>query len=86
MDVELLQAIGRVRRSTTNRDVLMVCDECERLLARSSAVERGALNAHVGGSSPPSPAKPKLSRAQIQKNYRKRKKSEGRKPRGEMDE
>jgi hypothetical protein len=76
MDMELMQAISRVRRSTTNRDVLFVCDECERLLSRSSVVEQGAVNAQVAGSMPTVTVRAKLSRAEIQKNYRVRKKAE----------
>lgn len=76
-----------------NLDVMSICDALEKLLARSSVVAQGAVNARVGGSSPPVPAKPKLSRAQIQKNYRERQKRLTRadrlaaqgKAKGEMD-
>lgn len=73
---EIIQTISRVRRAMPrNSDVMELCDELERLLlARSSVVERGAVNARVGGSTLPVPAKPVLSRADIQRNYRLRKK------------
>lgn len=75
MDTDLAQAIGRVRRAMPrNVDVMLICDEVERLEARSSAVERRPLKPDVVGSNPTAPAKPKLSRADIQRNYRLRKK------------
>ena len=75
MDTDLAQAIGRVRRAMPrNVDVMLICDAVERLEARSSVVERRPLKPDVVGSSPTAPAKPKLSRADIQRNYRLRKK------------
>ena len=72
---ELAQTIGRVRRAMPrNPDVMTVCDELEKLMVRSSAVEQRSLTPKVVGSNPTAPAKPKLSRAEIQKNYRLRKK------------
>ena len=86
MDIELTQAIDRVRRAMPrNRDVMFVCDECERLVR--TAGETGPV-VRVE-----EPAKPKLTRAQIQKNYRERKKRKTRadrlavqRPKGDMDE
>ena len=58
-----------------NAEVMLICDELEKsLMVRSSAVEQRPLTPKVVGSNPTAPAKPKLSRAQIQKNYRLRKK------------
>jgi hypothetical protein len=53
---DTLQAIGRVRRAMPrNADVMLICDELEKLMRSGS--------------------RPKLTRAQIQKNYRLRKKA-----------
>lgn len=72
---ETLQTIGRLRRAMPrNVDVMDVCDKLEKLMVRSSAVERLPVKQDVAGSMPAEPAKPKLTRAQIQKNYRLRKK------------
>lgn len=59
-----------------NVDAMLICDELDKFLARSSVVEQVAVNHRVGGSTPPVPAKPVLSRAQIQKNYRLRQKEQ----------
>jgi hypothetical protein len=68
--------IARVRRAMPrNGEVMLICDELEKLMAHSSVAERGAVNAQAAGSIPAESAKPKLSRAEIQKNYRLRKKS-----------
>lgn len=73
---DLAQTIGRVRRAMPrNADVMVICDELDKRLACSSAVERSAVNARAAGSNPAMPAKSKLSRAEIQKNYRMRKKA-----------
>lgn len=65
MDMELMQTIDRVRRAMPrNGDVMAVCNACEALMLCKPVVVRV----------PVEPAKPKLSRAQIQKNYRARKK------------
>ena len=73
---DLAQTIGRVRRAMPrNADVMEVCDQLEKLMARSSAVEPAAHNGSVAGSKPAAPTKPKLSRAEIQRNYRLRKKA-----------
>lgn len=73
---EIAQTIGRLRRAMPrNTDAMSICDELEKLLARSSAVEQRPLTPKVVGSNPTAPAKSILSRAQIQKNYRLRKKS-----------
>ena len=72
---EIILTIGRVRRAMgRNQDVMAVCDELERLLVRSSVEEQRPLKPKVVGSNPAASAKPKLSRAQIQRNYRLRKK------------
>lgn len=56
---DTIQAIGRVRRSMPrNADVMLICDELEKLL-----------------TAPKSPGPVKLTRRQIQKNYRLRKKA-----------
>ncbi len=75
---EIVQTIARVRRMMPrNKDVMDVCDEAERLMARSSsAVEQRPLKPSVAGSNPAVLAKPKLSRAEIQRNYRERKKAQ----------
>jgi hypothetical protein len=76
MNTDLIQAIGRVRRAMPiNKDVMLICDEAEKMMARSSGVELAAHNGSVAGSKPAAPTTPKLSRAEIQKNYRLRKKS-----------
>lgn len=73
---EITQTIARLRRDMPRNHVAMsLCDAAEQMMASSSAVERGAVNAHVAGSIPALTAKRKLSRAEIQKNYRIRKKS-----------
>jgi hypothetical protein len=66
--------IARVRRAMPrNGEVMLICDELEKsLMVRSSAVEQRPLTPKVVGSNPTAPAKQKLSRAQIQKNYRQR--------------
>ena len=72
---DITQAIGRVRRAMPrNTDVMLICDRIETLMASSSKLERAAVNGQVAGSSPAFPAKPKLTRAEIQRNYRLRKK------------
>jgi hypothetical protein len=72
---DLAQTIGRVRRAMPrNADVMLICDELDKFLARSSAVEQRSLTPKVVGSNPTAPAKPKMTRAEIQKNYRLRKK------------
>lgn len=72
---DIAQTIGRVRRAMPrNPDVMAICDEAEKLMARSSAVEQRPLTPKVVGSNPTAPAKPRLSRAEIQRNYRLRKK------------
>lgn len=77
---ETIQAIGRLRRAMPrNADAMLVCDELEKMLARSSMVEQRPLTPKVVGSSPTAPAKPKLTRAEIQRNYRKRRKAEAEK-------
>lgn len=56
---DTIQTIGRVRRSMPrNADVMLICDELEKLLM-----------------APKPPGLVKLTRAQIQKNYRLRKKA-----------
>jgi hypothetical protein len=57
---DILQTIERVRRATRNGDVLTICDELHKLLTSPLKGEE---------------AQQKLSRAQIQKNYRERKKA-----------
>ena len=58
-----------------NGEVMLLCDELEKnLMVRSSAAEQRPLTPKFGGSNPTAPAKPKLSRAEIQKNYRRRQK------------
>lgn len=61
---DLLQTIDRVRRGTRNVDVLTICDELRRRIVGQSLIDaaRGR-------------ERPKLTRAQIQKNYRERKKA-----------
>ena len=74
---DLAQTIGRVRRAMPrNADVMLICDEAEKLMARSSVVEQRPLTPKVVGSNPTAPAKSKLTRAEIQRNYRRRKAEE----------
>jgi len=58
------ETIGRVRRAMPrNADVMAICDDLEERLACRSAVDRLV------------PPRPKLTRAEIQRNYRLRKKN-----------
>lgn len=57
--------IDRVRRSTRNQDVITVCDELSRRLVGQALIDAAR------GREPA----PKLSRAEIQRNYRLRKKA-----------
>jgi hypothetical protein len=60
-----------------NADVMLICDELEKFMARSSAgSEQPPSKRQVVGSNPAASAKPKLSRAEIQRNYRLRKKAQ----------
>lgn len=62
---DLLQTIDRVRRATRSGDVLSICDELQRRV-----VGQKLIDAARGRDDKPVP----LTRAQIQKNYRLRKK------------
>lgn len=62
---DLLQTIDRVRRSTRNGDVITICDELQRRVVGQKLID-AARGRDV--------AMP-LTRAQIQKNYRERKKA-----------
>lgn len=67
---DLQATIDRVRRSTRNLDVLTICDELQRRLVRPAVIEAMRdVNVLLD--------RPKLSRAEIQKNYRQRKKAKG---------
>jgi len=58
---DIFQTIGRVRRAMPrNADVMELCDALEELLSRSATLS----------------AAPKLTRAEIQRNYRLRKKGQ----------
>lgn len=71
---EIIQTLSRVRRAMPrNQDVMALCDALEKLMARSSVVERHVEAVRAGGSNPSGPTKSKLTRAQIQKRYRERK-------------
>lgn len=78
---EIIQAIGRVRRAMPrNADVMLICDELEKILARSSAVEQRPLTPKVVGSNPTAPAKPKFDKRSYQRELmRKRRQKEGKK-------
>lgn len=64
MSDDLHTIIDRVRRSTRNGDVITLCDELKRHL-----VGQALIDAARGRD-----AKEKMSRAEIQRNYRLRKK------------
>jgi len=65
---EILQIIGRLRRAMPrNADVMALCDWAERQVT----APRVAIDAPLARAEP---TKPKLTRAEIQRNYRQRKK------------
>ena len=69
MSDDLMASITWVRRSTRNQDMLNICDALEqRLLAERSPKVQLATVEEVPAA--------KLSRAEIQKNYRRRKKEQ----------
>ncbi len=69
---EILQTIGRLRRAMPrNADVMELCDWAERQVT----MRHIAIEAPLARTIPDKPAKPKLSRAEIQRNYRLRKKA-----------
>ena len=71
---EVTQAIGRVRRAMPrNADVMLICDELDKLL-RTAFIEKVGQEAYAKTLF--GQAKPKLSRAEIQRNYRLRKAKE----------
>ena len=41
MDQEVMETIKRLRRNTTNRDVLLVCDTLEKLLLKPQKAPEG---------------------------------------------
>jgi hypothetical protein len=66
---EIIQTIARVRRAMPrNPDVMAICDELEKQMLRGGPWKQGSVVLEPVGS------KTKLSRAEIQKNYRVRKK------------
>lgn len=68
---EILQIIGRLRRAMPrNPDVMAACDWVDRMVS----VPRASIEAPLARTEM-QPAKPKLSRAEIQRNYRLRKKA-----------
>ncbi len=69
---EILQTIGRLRRAMPrNPDVMALCDWAE----RQATAPRLSIEAPLMRVAPDKPAKPKLTRAEIQRNYRIRKKA-----------
>lgn len=68
MDTSLHAVIERVRRATRNQDVLTICDELQRRLVGQALIDaaRGRDNPMHGQ---------KLTRAEIQRRYRQRKKA-----------
>lgn len=65
MDIEIIQTVERVRRMMPrNGDVMRLCEWIEMTLAKPAAQVQGS-----------DVSKPPLTRAQIQKNYRERKKA-----------
>ena len=59
-----------------NVEVMALCDEHEKLLASSSAVEHGAVNATVAGSIPASSAKPPFDRKSYMRDYMKQRRAQ----------
>lgn len=89
---DIAQTIGRVRRAMPrNADVMAICDELDNRLSRDAMRDRDRGVVHrpphpMEKESFAAPTKPKLTRAEIQKNYRLRKKAAGlKRPRGEAN-